>query len=87
MATLENIGKESKSLQVLLHSRYLSFRGSYCSLSALILKVPLFSWGNRDLTGLLNASVTGLGNPVPIGINLIYDKVRLMSFLLLSNIV
>ena len=42
----------------------------------------LLIWGNRALFHLLNKSVAGLGNPAPIRIDLICDKVRLMSLLL-----
>ena len=39
----------------------------------------LFIWGNMDLIGQLNKSVAGLGAPVPTGVNLNCNKLRLMS--------
>ena len=53
--------------------------------SALRLMDFLLIWDNKAFIGLLSKSMSRLGNTVPIGINLIYIKVRLISLLLLKH--
>ena len=47
-----------------------------------MLKGSLSISGNRALIGPLNKSMVGLGNPVPIVIDVICSKTRLTSLLL-----
>ena len=80
-SNVDPVGKENEPLQVSLPLMYLSlacFRASQFIISITFIG-SLFIYGNRALIGLLNISVAGLGNPVPNGIVLIYNKTRLMS--------
>ena len=84
-ATVDPIGKEIETfLGIIVLSLFIlgMFKGLMVLITALKLIGSLFVFGNRVLIVLLNRSVAVLGGPVPIDIDLIGNKARIMSSLL-----
>ena len=87
IATVDHTGKESDSLQVSPFLTYLSWcamRTFDWASSLLLLRDSLFIWGNRPLIGMLNNSMAGVGSPVHMGADLIYNRAR-FTLLLVSR--
>ena len=47
----------------------------------------LLAFGIRHLIGLLNGSITGLSNPSPIGVDLMYNKAKFMSLFIFMHFI
>ena len=71
MATVDPMGKESESVCPLN-----IFIGFMCVGS-------MFIWGNRPHIGLLNNILAELSRPEPIGVDIICNRARLTSCLVL----